>query len=123
MEAIIEQDVSAYELERGKPTPTLNHAYLQKNLLVSLDHRYRKTHTVLSELNVVMPERPDTVPDIAIYPKLDIDFLHDVTAMSQMPLTVIEIVSPAQSDAEIVAKFERYFNAGVQSCWLVMPIF
>lgn len=91
--------------------------------MVSLDYRYRKTHTVLSELNVAMPERPDTVPDIAIYPKLEIDFLHDVTAMTEMPLTVIEIVSPSQSDTEIVAKFERYFDAGVQSCWLVMPIF
>ncbi|QDK77954.1 Uma2 family endonuclease [Spirosoma sp. KCTC 42546] len=122
MEATIEQ-VSAYELERGKPMPTLNHAYVQKNLLVSLDYRYRKTLTVLSELNLSMPERPDAVPDIAIYPKLQIDFLHDVTSMTQMPLTAIEIVSPSQSDAEILAKFERYFNAGVQSCWLVMPSF
>lgn len=120
MEAVIEQ-VSDYERERGKPMPTLNHAYLQKNLLVSLDYRYRKTYTILSELNITMPERPDTVPDIAIYPKLQIDFLHDVTSMTSMPLTVIEIVSPSQSDAEILTKFERYFNAGIQSCWLVMP--
>ena len=122
MEAIIEQ-VSEYELQRGKPIPTLNHAYVQTNLLVSLDYRYRKTHTVLSELNLTMPIRPDTVPDIAIYPKLQIDFLHDISSMTEMPLTVIEIVSPSQSDAEIIAKFERYFDAGVQSCWLVMPIF
>jgi len=120
MEAVIEQ-VSQYELERGKPMPTLNHAYLQKNLLVSLDYHYRKMYTVLSELNVTMPERPDTVPDIAIYPKLEIDFLNDITSMTEMPLTVVEIVSPSQSDAEILAKFERYFRAGVKSCWLVMP--
>ncbi|KAB7727041.1 Uma2 family endonuclease [Rudanella paleaurantiibacter] len=122
MEATLEQ-LSEYELERGKPVPTLNHAYVQKNLLVSLDYRYRKTHTVLSELNLTMPERPDTVPDIAIYPKLRIDFLHDVTSMTEMPLTVVEIVSPSQSDTEILAKFERYFKAGVKSCWLVMPSF
>lgn len=120
MEAVVEQ-LSQYELERGKPMPTLNHAYVQKNLLVSLDYRYRKTHTILSELNLTMPERPDTVPDVAIYPKLQIDFLHDVTTMTEMPLTVLEIVSPSQSDAEILAKFERYFKAGVKSCWLVMP--
>ena len=122
MEAVIEQ-VSAYELERGKPMPTLNHAYVQKNLLVSLDYRYRKTHTVLSELNLTMPERPDTVPDVAIYLKLTIDFFNDVTSMTDMPLTVVEIVSPSQSDAEILAKFKRYFEAGVSSCWLVMPSF
>ena len=69
MEAVIEQ-LSDYERERGKPIPTLNHAYLQSSLLVELNIRYRKTHTFLSELNMTMPERPDTVPDIAIYPKL-----------------------------------------------------
>lgn len=120
MEAVIDQ-ISDYERERGKPMPTLNHAYVQTNILVELKVRYRKTYTILSELNITMPERPDTVPDIAIYPKLQIDFLHDVTSMTSMPLTVIEIVSPSQSDAEILTKFERYFNAGIQSCWLVMP--
>ena len=120
MEATIEE-ISDYERERGKPMPTLNHDYVQSNLLVELKNKYRKTHTILSELNITMPERPDTVPDIAIYPKLQIDFLHDITSMTEMPLTVIEIVSPSQSDAEILAKFERYFKAGIQSCWLVMP--
>lgn len=115
--------LSDYERDRGKPMPTLNHAYVQTNLLVELNTRYRKTHTVLSELNLTMPERPDTVPDIAIYPKLTIDFLHDITSMTDMPLTVVEIISPSQSHDEILAKFERYFNAGVKSCWLVMPSF
>ena len=122
MEIVIEQP-SAYELERGKPMPTLNHAYVQTNLLVALKTRYRQTHTVLSELNLTMPERPDTVPDIAIYPKLTIDFFNDVTSMTRMPLTVIEIISPSQSNDDILAKFKRYFEAGVNSCWLVMPSF
>jgi len=117
------EPISDYELERGKPMPTLNHAYVQKNLVVSLDFRYRKNYTVLSELNLTMPERPDAVPDIVVYPKLEIDFLHDVTSMTDMPLTVIEIISPSQSHEEILTKFERYFNAGVKSCWLVMPSF
>lgn len=120
MEATIEQR-SDYERDRGKPLPTLNHAYVQTNLLAELKVRYRKTYTILSELNLSMPQRPDTVPDIAIYPKLQIDFLHDVTSMTQMPLTAVEIISPSQAHEEILAKFERYFNAGVQSCWLVMP--
>lgn len=122
MEAVVEQ-VSDYERERGKPMPTLNHAYVQKNLLVSIDYRYRKTHTVLSELNLSMPQRPDTVPDIAIYAKLQIDFLHDIQSMIQMPLTAIEIISPSQANDDILAKFERYFEAGVKSCWLVIPSF
>ncbi len=122
MEAADNQ-VSEYESERGKPLPTLNHAYVQKNLLVSLDYRYRKTHTILPELNLTLPERPDAVPDIAIYPRLQIDFLHDISSMTDMPLTVVEIISPSQSHEEILTKFERYFRAGVKSCWLVMPSF
>jgi len=120
MEAITEQ-ISDYERERGKPMPTLNHAVIQGNLIFNLKLRFREQYTIASELNITMPERPDTVPDIAIYPKLQIDFLHDITSMTEMPLTIIEIVSPSQSDADILAKFERYFKAGVQSCWLVMP--
>lgn len=122
MEAIIDQ-LSEYELERGKPMPTYNHAVVQGNLLFLLKAGYRKTYTILPEINITMPDRPDTVPDLAIYPKLPVDFLHDVQSMTQMPLTVVEIISPSQSNDEILAKFERYFAAGVQSCWLVIPGF
>lgn len=127
MKARLEQ-LSEYELERGKRVPTLNHSIVQGNLIFALKAGCRNQFTVASELNLTMPERPDTVPDIAIYPKLRIDYLHDVTSMTEMPLTVVEIVSPShrnagQSDTEILAKFERYFKAGVKSCWLVMPSF
>jgi Uma2 family endonuclease len=122
MEAVIEQ-VSEYERERGKPMPTLNHAAVQGNLIFSLKLQYRQQYTILSELNLSMPERPDTVPDIAVYPKLTIDFFNDITSMTQMPLTVIEIISPSQSNEDILSKFKRYFDAGVKSCWLVIPSF
>ena len=127
MEAVIEQ-LSEYELERGKPMPTLNHAIVQGNLIFALKFHYRNQFTVASELNLSMPERPDTVPDVAIYHKLQIDFLNDITSMTQMPITAVEIISPSHRNAgrshdEILAKFKRYFEAGVQSCWLVMPSF
>jgi Uma2 family endonuclease len=122
MEATIEQ-LSDYERERGKPMPTLNHSIVQGNLNFALQLHYRTQYRFLPEINLTMPVKPDMVPDIAIYPKLQIDFLHDVKSMTQMPLTVIEIVSPSQSNDDILAKFERYFLAGVQSCWLVLPSF
>ncbi|MGA0559783.1 Uma2 family endonuclease [Larkinella sp. VNQ87] len=122
MEAAVEQ-LSDYERERGKPMPTLNHSIAQGNLNFALQLHYRTRYSILPEINLAMPEKPDTVPDLAIYPKLTADFLHDITSMTQMPLTVIEIVSPSQSNDDILAKFERYFKAGVQSCWLVLPSF
>ncbi len=129
MEAIIEQpQLSDYELERGKPMPTLNHSALQGDLLFALKLAYRQQYSFFPELNLTMPTRPDTVPDIAIYPELTVDYLHDISSMTEMPLTVIEIISPSprnagRSNGEILAKFERYFLAGVQSCWLVIPDF
>ncbi len=117
------QELSAYEIERNKPMPSLNHSFVQANLLVSLGFRYRKTNTFLSELDIVMPEKPDSVPDISIYPKLEIDFSEDIIGMKEMPLTTIEILSPTQRESELVAKAKRYFAAGVKSCWIVLPIF
>jgi len=70
-----------------------------------------------------MSEKPDAVSDIAIYPKLEIDFFEDKIAMKEMPLTTIEILSPTQSETELVTKAQRYFAAGVKSCWIVLPIF
>jgi Uma2 family endonuclease len=123
IESIVEREISQYEIERNKPMPSKNHAYIQKNLLVELDVRYRKQYTLLSEIDIIMPTKPNCVPDIAIYPKLTFDFLDDEIAMEELPLTAIEIVSPSQSDNDIIKKINRYFNAGVKSCWFVMPGF
>ncbi len=116
-------ELSDYEIERGKPMPSLNHALIQSNLIFELKSLYRKTYSFPSEIEIKMPLRPNCVPDIAIYPKKQIDHLHDIISMEEKPITVIEIVSPTQSDTDILDKFERYFLAGVQSCWLVMPSF
>ncbi len=123
MELLIENEISQYELERNKPMPSKNHSIVQSNLIFELKTRYKKTFSFLSEIDILMPEKPNCVPDIGIYPKLTFDFLDDEIAMNEMPLTAIEIVSPSQSDNDILKKINRYFNAGVKSCWFVMPGF
>jgi len=122
-ESVIEREISQYELERDKPMPSKNHSIVQSNLIFELKTRYKKTFSFLSEIDILMPSKPNCVPDIAIYPKLKFDFLDDELTMTEMPLTAIEIVSPSQSDSDILKKINRYFNAGVQSCWFVMPGF
>jgi Uma2 family endonuclease len=116
------RELTDYELESGKPMPRKKHGYLQSRITSLLDYNYRQHLTIFSELEIVMPEKPDAVPDIAIYPKMAIDFLGDDLPMTQMPLTAIEIASPLQSDGELVEKINRYLHAGVKSCWLVLPI-
>ena len=41
--------------------------------------------------------------------------------MSEMPLGVVEILSPTQSHEELETKRKEYFANGVQSYWLVLP--
>ncbi len=118
-----ERELSLYELERNKPMPSLNHALVQSNLIFELKTLYRNNYSFPSEIEISMPQKPNCVPDIAIYSKIQFDHLHDIIKMKEMPITAIEIVSSSQSNDDILDKFERYFLAGVQSCWLVMPSF
>ncbi len=123
VETVVEREISQYELERNKPMPSLNHSIVQSNLIFELKIRYKKNFSFLSEIDIVMPERPYAVPDIAIYPKLEMDSFDDKIAMIEMPLTTIEILSSTQTEKELVSKSKRYFDAGVKSCWIVLPIF
>ena len=122
-ETVVEREISQYELERNKPMPSLNHSIVQSNLIFELKTHYKKTFSFLSEIDIVMPERPFAVPDIAIYPKLEMDSFDDKIAMTEMPITAIEILSSTQTEKELVNKSMRYFAAGVKSCWIILPIF
>jgi Uma2 family endonuclease len=100
-----------------------NHSYLQIKLgalLLGLEQ-----YMVLSEISLDSSSldinTKEMRPDLALYPKLTIDFLQDEIRMQTMPLLIIEILSPCQSIDEILEKFRSYFKLGVHSCWLVLP--
>ena len=61
------------------------------------------------------------VPDIGIFPKMVADMANDSIVIQQMPLTTIEILSPLQALSELMGKANAYFQAGVKSCWIVLP--
>jgi Uma2 family endonuclease len=42
--------------------------------------------------------------------------------VSDVPLTVIKIISPSQTDTQLTAKSVDYFAAGVRSYWLAQPV-
>lgn len=112
--------LSDYELERGKPMPSLNHAVLQSNLIAILGTKYRKEFTFASELSLSLADKP-FVPDLCIYPKRKIDWQSDEIWLSEPPLTTIEISSPKQNFDDFERKLKAYFDAGVKSFWLVIP--
>jgi Uma2 family endonuclease len=45
----------------------------------------------------------------------------DELRMTNMPLGVVEILSPTQSLTELITKSTEYFKAGVKSYWLALP--
>ena len=113
-------EISDYELERGKPIPSINHSIVQLNVGFELKTRYREQFRFMSEINIEVAGRV-MVPDIGIFSKMTVDMANDSIVARQLPLTTIEILSPAQAFDELVDKARAYFEAGVKSCWIVMP--
>ncbi len=99
-------------------SPSFNHAYIQSNLIGEL--RKNKKYTILSELTLDIDGK-DYIPDISVYPKRKMDRLNDIIKVSEMPLLIIEILSPTQGTREIVDKFKICVEKGVRSCWLIEP--
>jgi Uma2 family endonuclease len=118
MEKVLE--ISKYELERGKPMPSKLHSIAQANLMVILAN-YREKYRFFSELSLSLPDW-DTVPDACIYAKNSLDLFEDEITVKVPPLCAIEILSPSQSLNELIEKVKKYFERGVKSCWVVIPI-
>ena len=56
-----------------------------------------------------------------MYPKTDVDLVHDEVRVTDPPLLAVEIARPTQNVQDLVQKIEFLLDAGVQSCWLVQP--
>ena len=65
------ESLSEYELERGKPMPSLLHSVLQSNLIRLLSAAYHQNYLVLPKLSITTPDGKPLVPDIAIYSKFE----------------------------------------------------
>jgi len=100
-------------------SPSYHHSYLAGKIIAALGKL--DEYSVFSELTLQIDR--DYVPDISLYKKRKINFKSgDIIKMTEIPLLVIEILSPSQGVQEILDKFKIYFEAGVKSCWLVIPV-
>ncbi len=115
MEAVL----SEYEIERGKPLPSRNHALVQSSMIVAFMH-YAEEYSILPEFSLELDGNP-FVPDISVYRRLRADPLRDEIKGMEPPLMAVEILSPTQPLDDLVQKASAYLEAGVQSCWLVQP--
>ena len=119
MEAAVEQ-LTDYELERGKPMPDLIHGFIQANITGEMRLRYRQEYTLASEV-ALATEPTGSTPDVVIYEHFTPDYDHRPPRTSTPPLCCVEIQSPSQSMEEMIAKVKIYFGFGVRSCWLIQP--
>lgn len=111
------KESSDYELERGKPIPSFVHGITQIRIGSALS---RLDDFVVSS-EITLDLKPRVTPDILIFRKRKVNFQRDEKRVSEMPLTVIEILSGTEGMENFDEKLPRYFEAGVRSVWLVQP--
>ncbi len=119
MDTLVET-LSEYEIERGKPMPSLNHGMIQLNASIALGNRYRTKYRLTTETSLDLEGWPST-PDILIFPPTVLNLKADKIKVKEPPLGVIEILSPTQSLYDLVDKADQYFEKGVKSCWIIIP--
>ncbi len=122
VETVAERGLSTYEIERGKPMPTLLHGAIQLNIGSELKLKYPKQFRLASE--VLLDTQPNgSTPDIIAYPYSELDFQNDPSRRTDAPLLSIEIQSASQSTKDMTSKLEPYFSFGIKSCWIIAPDF
>lgn len=101
--------------------PSLHHSIVQSHLAALFYMNYREKYRALTQPTLLL-DKWESEPDLAIYPKRPVDWRFDEIKLKDVPLTVIEIISPRQGTQEIKEKIQKYFDAGVNSCWLINPL-
>lgn len=102
--------------------PSYNHALVQSNLAAAFRYQYREKYHALTQPTLKLNDW-ESEPDLAIFPKRIIDWVNDEIKITEVPLLVIEIISPRQATQDIALKCKQYFAEGVSSCWVINPIF
>lgn len=98
--------------------PSLNHAGAQMNR--GFLFKQQNTFSVFSELDLELDGVRYT-PDLSVYPKRQPDWSQDVIRETNPPLTTVEIFSPKQGYEDVMQKVVAYLDAGVKTCWVLVP--
>lgn len=118
MSSVLER-ASDYEKQRGKPMPSLNHGVIQ--MRIGGEFLTDPKYTVASEVTLDLGTSPNLVPDLLVFDKLKLDLRHDQVQSTEVPILIVEILSPPQGTFELLQRVDRYFEHGVKSCWIVYP--
>lgn len=93
---------------------------------IYLDGKYSVFNELSLDVSLLDTEhynvKDEAIPDVCVYPKHSLSLPHDILRMTDMPLLVVEVLSPRQGTGSILETFDAYFALGIQSCWLVDPL-
>ena len=110
--------------------PSINHSYIQSRLILSFgesDQFTSFTELSLDASQVDLAQfglktKDELIPDVCLYKGVhQFEPRKDSRKRTDMPVLVVEILSPNQGISELMNKFEAYFALGIKSCWLVIP--
>ncbi len=121
IEQIAADEISAYEKERGKPMPNLAHSILEPRIASALHAQTADRYLVAVELTLELADGSVLTPDVTVLAKRPIHWSREPAHCRDLPILVVEIVSPSQGYLSVVEKKEIYFRNGVQSLWEVNP--
>lgn len=105
---------------RKKGMGSKKHSWLQYLLILELSIRYKRKFKLIPELSLDL-NGVEKIPDISVYEEFDVSADEDEIRVKDLPLGVIEILSPSQAVQDLVLKANEYFDAGIGSYWLVLP--
>ncbi|XCN74287.1 MAG: Uma2 family endonuclease [Candidatus Electrothrix aestuarii] len=100
-------------------TPSLNHSYLCRRIIVELE----KTGKWEAWPELTLDIGAGLIPDLAVYKRGTIrpNFHEDSTKCAVLPQLVIEVASPSQSIHELMQKAERFLKEGIAAVWTIEP--
>jgi Uma2 family endonuclease len=103
---------------RQKPLPTDHHSDICGQLFLLLVAQAGRARTRL-ELSIRIGNDV-LIPDVCALREREKELYRDILA--EPPLLCVEVVSPSQRPAEMLAKCERYHEFGVPYCWVIDPV-
>ncbi|GEP67035.1 hypothetical protein CBE01nite_48030 [Clostridium beijerinckii] len=121
------------------PRPRYNHIELQGELYLQLRNYFKKSCNVSIEAalfltkedpaiiksdkniidNLIKSKKAEVAPDVAVYCDKNQIFYRGYIGIPQL---VIEVLSPSNSDDDLISKKDLYEEYGVPEYWIVSPM-
>lgn len=105
------------------PTPTRKHQWIAGNLFAVLREIEKVKRTgkwTMSPTEVYISERDIFQPDIVLYSHKAMPDMKS-RAAREIPLIVVEVLSPRTRSKDLVLKLPKYVARGVSECWIIDP--